>query len=232
VITYVAGMDVNLTVPLKWDGELFVPDNGTAEWALRDHTGTQVTTGSLTGLVDTSAVIYLAGVRNEITTGRQFEKRTVILQTVNDGSPVTLTQTYRIAPWINTYITPEDIRRFVGVTESEIADTDVDIFLAFQQAQTLIGEAALSAALISGVEAEAQANRTILGFAVLEVIPGLRQRVMKKESDGTRSLERFDINFDEITRRAQDLISRSIQSTTSATTLFYLTNPTDPVTGV
>lgn len=237
MLTYTAGEDIEVAVPFERDGEPFVPDENTVAWALRGQDG--ALTGSFVSIdvSDTSALIPVLAASNSVATGMRFEKRTVVVRGERDGRPFEVRVPYQITPWLNYTASPEDVRNFCGAAGSELSDSDINLVDAYFRVADIVTEDGLEFALISGLAAEQNANRAIVAAAVLTALPGLRARMLKKEGDGNRTLERFNMDFDRLEADALKALKdattslSAIDDNTTAPPIFILTTPTDPVTG-
>lgn len=229
--TYTAGLDITLAVPFTRGGEPFVPDSDSVVWALRDTSGAVVLSAQpMYDVSDTVAQLIVPAVRNSVSVVREFEKRFVTVTGTESGSPFEINLTYRLVPWINTTVTPEEVRTFIGVDSEALPDDAIDIVHAYLTAQTTVLDAALS----SGTSVELKANKVILGQTVLDVLPSLRLRMVKSADDGNIKFERFAIDWAALEAAATALVIGLDVVDTSATAfpLFILGTPSpDPVTG-
>ena len=240
MLTYTSGEDLAVVVPFIRDDELFVPDGGTATWIVRGQDGTIIggLGGTLTGLTDSSCTITILAAHNAIATGLRFEKRTVIVRGTVGGFPFEMHQLYRLSPWLNLTVTCDSVRTFVGLDASELPDADIDILGAYYRFADQVGDAVLATALATGTFEEQLANNAVKGWAVYRAIPGLRQRVAKQESDGTRQFQRFNIDFVQLETDAYYQVTLGLRqfiptfNDASSMPFFLVTSPTDPVSGV
>ena len=120
----------------------------------------------------------------------------------------------------------------------ELPDAEIDLAGAYLSlAYDLEDFTALDTALSAGDASELLTNSAIVALAVLAALPALRLRVLKKENDGARALERFEIDFDRIEADAgravleAKKVLRGVVDSNTGPTLFILTTPSDPVTG-
>jgi hypothetical protein len=239
MLDFLAGVDITITVPFTRDGEPFVPDPTGLQWTLRGQNGAVLATSGLSGVTDTQVHIPVLATYNNLTGPSRFEKRAVVVRGTVGGQAFTSMVFYRLAPWLNMTASREAVRTFIGCDVSELGDHEISLIEAYVRvADKVGGDATLNAALSSGTSAEITANRGIVAQAVLLALPGVRQRMAKKESDGTRDIERFAIDFDRLQADAQaDLddaiaVVGAVDDTTAIPVIFMLTTPTDPVTGV
>lgn len=230
-----------IAVPLARDGEPFLADANSVTWSLRGHDGlldAARTNVAYAGVNDTTLLIAVPAAANAMTIGRLFEKRTVVVRGLRDGEPFIAAAQYRLAPWLNHSVTTDLVRAFIGTDAGELPDADIDLVAAYYDLATLVGVDTLATTLSSGTELEIRANDAIKGIAVLRVLPGVRQRMLKRAEDGTLKSERFAIDFDKLAADAAALVTRAgievggIDDTAVAPIIFILAGPTtDPVTG-
>lgn len=223
-----------IAVPLIRDGEPFLADDGSVTWSLRDHTGALVagmTNVPLTSGGETTLLINVPASANEIAPGRQFEKRSISVKGLTDGQPFLAGTQYRITPWLNHSVTPSQIWAFIGTDAGELPEADIDITGAYIALSELVGETQLVEALNSGTKLEQQANDAIKGLAVLRVLPGVRQRLLKRAEDGTLKAERFAIDFNKLAEDATALVNLAVREVgglddaVTPPTLFVLATP-------
>lgn len=215
--TFIAGQDISITVPFRWDGEPFVPDGGAASYDLRGQDGSLVHTAvAISNITDTETVITIAAVDNQVAAGLQFEKRQLVFHATFNGSAWTHRINYRIAPWLNFTASAEDVRAFVGVGSGELADKDIDLVSAYFDCVSYMDDAntVFEQALASGGDLERQANRAIVAQAVILAMPSLQARISKSDDDGNMSVERFQLDLADLESRASDQLSRAINTIT------------------
>lgn len=234
MLTYTQGEIATVAVPFTRDGEPFVPDAGTVSWTLRGTDGT-VMTGYVDQpltTTDTTVLIEVPSLANSVSLTKRFEKRFLVVKGLVDGDPFQIQTAYQLTAWLNHTVTPDAVRSFVGTDTGELADIDIDIVGAYFEIADMVGEARLTEALSSGLAAEAIANKAIKGQAVLNALPGLRQRMAKRNEDGTLKVERFAIDFDALAADAGRLVAAAnvtiglFDDTDTVPVLFVLATPT------
>lgn len=235
---YVAGADVPLTVPFRRNGEPFVPDVGSVKWTLRDAAGAAVvayTDVAVTTTTTTTSINLTVPAAQNGLTGR-FEKRTVVISgTRNSGTPFSFNVPYRIHPWLNHTVTPDDVRNFIGVGTDELPDDTIDILSAYIQLESSATQAVLDAAFIAGGVSELKANKALVGRCVLDALPALRQRLLVLKADGPLRAQRDKLDLDkieELARAAITEVAGGTGGTFDATDSFFqVVIRTDPFTG-
>jgi hypothetical protein len=61
----------------------------------------------------------------------RYEKRTLITKFSSGGIPYTVSMRYRLVPFLNLEIGPENVRKFVGVNPRELPDDEIDLTRAY-----------------------------------------------------------------------------------------------------
>ena len=190
-------------------------------------------TDTLTGVVNTQALIQVSSPNTDITSGAASEKRTIIATGLVDGNPFQILHPFLLVPFQNHGVVPADVRKFIGCDEGELPDDEVDLTGAYLDLAEKMTLTLLDAGTITYPRSVDQA---VLAQAVLNLMPSLPIRISKSESDGTSKVERFPIDLNLVANRAMALLSSAsnIITSTDATTrtLIALTTRTDPITGV
>lgn len=228
-----------LLVQFTESGEPFIPDANSVSWTLRAHDGTQVVgyidTAISTGVSTVEVSITVPALQNTITAPRDYEKRSVIVSALRGGKPWTKVCHYRIIPWSLHTVTPEAVRSLSGLQDYDLPDAEIDIFEAYLQIRERMGAVALQTALASGVDNEILANRAIAAQALLNRIPTLQTRLLKRRSDGSLQAERFPIDLKDLEARLRGYISEAIiagvEDNGAVPMNYSFGLPTDPVTG-
>lgn len=236
--TYLAGEDIALQISLRtYNGEPVVPDVGTVKLTVRDNAGQVVVDKEpvTMGVASTEAAVVVEAVHNTLGAGR-FAMRTVVIDFTKTGRPMSVRESYRLTAWLNTTVTPDDVRAFIGVDAGELPNTVIDIVDAYLSVEADIGEAILTAALAGADEKQIAANRMVLAQAVLNQIPGLPLRLSQNESNGVFSAQRPKIDLVALEMRAQAMYADAADLTSSrlaADQVDFLVVPLvpDPVTG-
>lgn len=234
--SFLAGQDVTVAVVLTHRGEPFVPDNNTVQWELRGHDGSVLSPkSSLGGVQDTTANITVGAVHNTLAADRTLEKRTLIVSGTRDNQAFTVQQPYRLTDFLNMSATPAQVRTFIGLDEGELPDEDIDLIAAYFDVADLSSLDRLQQALGSDGSAERAANRAIVAQAVLNLLPSLPARLSKKETDGASAVERFQIDFNDLERKAirarnKGLVPLQTQETPTRTLVAFTQRP-DPISG-
>lgn len=234
---FTPGGDITVAVPFLRDGEPFVPDVANLAWYLRNQAGVP---GSSTPFACTDSVAHIVvdASNNVLPTDTRFSKRFVCVTGTDAGKPFTIVVPYVLVPWQNTTVTPDEVRSFIGVDRGELGDADIDLTTAYFDTVDALGdESTLTDALASGLVAETHANNAIRMKAVSTAIPSLQLRLSQSENDGSMAIERLKgVDLEAIAERARQIFATAITALSNRVgvnrTLFIVTTPTDPVTGV
>lgn len=237
--TYLAGEDIALQIPLRtYNGEPVVPDTGSVKLTVRDNTGTVVINKTAVTMApaSTEASVVVPAVNNAIGDGR-FTMRTVVIDFTKTGRPMVSRETYRLTAWLNTTVTPDEVRAFIGVDAGELPNSVIDIVEAYLDVENDITEATLTAALGAADNKQIAANRMILAQAVLNQIPGLPLRLSQNESNGVFSAQRPKIDLIALELRAQAMYADAADLTagrfvTDRSDFLVVTLSPDATTGV
>lgn len=238
---YLGGANVRLPITFMRGSEPLVPDVGSVTYSVYDHTGAVINDQEDIEVITTSTTfrttITVPAVANAITAPRRFERRLVVVQFEVGGAAEIRNFPYRIIPSLNHSVTPQQVRGFVGVNTHELADEDIDIIAAYITVENRVTQAVLDAALITGTIVELAANELIRMAAVLNTLPGLKQRLAQEEKNGVKSFARPIIkDFAQLAADAQARYDEALGVMVGADgetnlTLVIVTQDIDPITG-
>lgn len=237
---YLSGTAALVNIEFIQDGEAFVPDVGSVEYTVIDHSG-----AAIVGLqnipvattVDTWKVgILIGALYNSVDPSKKFERRTIVVTYTVDGVYGRTSKQYRIIPFLNHSVTPNDVRAFIGVQEKELPDSDIDLLRAYLYVEEAISPTDIGPVLASGTVQELAANRAITAQAVIDVLPSLRQRIAQEETNGITGFKRLTIkDFAEVEMAAlnalNDAILEVLNPVVEDMTLILTTTDADPITG-
>lgn len=232
---WTAGEDVNFLIEYLVDGEFVIPDSATA--TVRSNGGTPIT-----GLIDvplavtsTSATLTVPAIENSVADGLIFETRYVTVKFVSDGKTHNRTFYYKVATFLPITVSPDDVRRELGLESSELPDRDIDILASYVLLRVDYGQAITDALTDSG-EKSIAANKAIAVKAALDLVNSLVFRAavkIKAEDSAVDRMSTFDVN--EIRIRLGQQLSKFIGIITgeadTGTAIFVLSSPTDAITG-
>lgn len=236
---FLAGKDVTLVVPLRLNGEPFVPDTSSVKWTLRDTAG-----GEVVGYINvpvtmvvgsTQATILVPAIANAIGSNR-FTKRTVVLTATKSARPVFINIPYRLTPWLNTVIDCDRVRGFIGVDAGELPDEAIDVPAAYFDVEDDVTEDLLTTALAADDASERSANDAILARAVINLLPSLALRISQSESNGVFQVARAKLDLPELERRAREMYADAVNAVSARIVndalILLVVTTVDPMTGV
>lgn len=230
-----ADEDVNFLIEFIVDDEYVIPDSATA--TVRNDGGTPVS-----GLTDvplavdsTSTTLTVPAAENSVAVGSNFETRYITVKFVKDGRTHNRTFFYRISPFLPLTVTPDDVRRELGLGSSEAPDKDIDILSAYVLLRVDYGQA-VEDALTGGSEKTLAVNKAIAVKAALELVNGLMFRAavkIKAEDSAIERMSTFDVNEIRIRlgQRLSKFLGVVLGEAEEGTSIFVLSTPTDAITG-
>lgn len=230
-----AGEDVNFLIEYIVDGDFVIPDSATA--TVRNDGGTPVA-----GLTDvplavdtTTATLTIPAAENSVAAGANFETRYITVKFVAAGKTHNRTFFYKVAPFLPLTVTPDDVRRELGLDSSEAPDKDIDILSAYVLLRVDYGQP-IEDALVGGSEKTIAVNKAIAVKAALELVNGLVFRAavkIKAEDSAIERMSEFDVN--EIRIRLGQRLSKFLGvvqgEAEDGTAILVLSTPTDAITG-
>jgi hypothetical protein len=176
------------------DGEFVVPSS--ASYSVRDNAGAVLAGLSdvaiSLGATDTQATITVAADKNTVANGLMFENRTVTGKFTHEGNIYPFRYSYRVLPFLNHTVTPDDVRSVLGVLKHEISDDeDIDLTASYYLVQERVGASALTTALAAGDLTTQYANWAIMYRAAMDLVSSLQLRAAVAQGDDNITFERF-----------------------------------------
>lgn len=217
--------------------DTFIPDTNSVHYTLRDNAGAIVSGHDnvlvTLGPTAVSADITVTGSLNIIS--GSLERRTVTVTATRSGKYWVQTQGYFITQWMNTWITPKDVRDYLGVNEDELPDDDLDLVTAYLSVKDEL-ESTLETALASGTIDAIKANNAIKYRMAQDALPGLALRIAQSETNGTLAftrLAKLDLEklAAETAKRYGEIVSELGGDPTSDRTWLTFSTDVDPFTG-
>lgn len=223
--TFFAGESVTLQIPLMFRGEYVICDEDSLTWTLRGHDGTLLDSGDKEGKF-TSAILTFDSVHQTIT--REIENRFVQLNFTSDGNPRSLYTSYRLINFVPMTVQVEDVRSYLGLTEEELEDHEVDLPGAYLSVKTKVTD--IDQRLL---EDPLQANELIKFWAIRRLLPTLELRAHQRRETDSNSAQRFPVDFDKLRARIEDELEALIPMDGTEEPLLISTFSTqpDPFTG-
>ncbi|MCV0350195.1 MAG: hypothetical protein K5863_08970 [Nitratireductor sp.] len=235
MMTFEAGRDITLPVQFSVGGRPVIPDQGSAVLHVIAPDGSEIHSEPVqTGPTDHAILVTIAAAHNQLTTS--FSRRRVEISATLNGTAFAVDVPYRLIPRVLYSTTPADVRKFLGVNETELPDEDIDLGAALLTLQFQTSREQFDDALVSGEVAELRANEAILYRTALDIIPSLSNRIAQEQSDGSITFRRHARkNFDELKKIAIDRLSAAMDQLAPQNnpgySLLITTNDPDPITG-
>lgn len=234
-----SGETANLRFVFLDGRDTFIPDTNSVSYTVRDNTGTPIDdyedVAVVTGPTTAGITVSIPGDVNEIT--GKIERRTVTVKATKAGQYWSLTQGYFISEWMNTWVTPKDVRDYLGVNADELPDDDMNLVTAYLSVEGELGASVLTTALASGTLDAVKANNAIMYRMAQDALPGLAYRIAQSETNGTLAFTRLakldlDKLIAETAKRYGEIVSDLGGISTGNRTWFMFSTDLDPFTGV
>jgi len=233
---YVTSGDAqSFPIEFRVGGELVVPDDASVTAQLRDQSGALITGWDPKAIDHDGLNTVVIEVDETANTVTDREKRTLIVNYKVAGATYKTTLSYFVAPWVNTSVTPEDVRVFFGVNAEELPDSFIKIEDAYYKAVATYDKVEFDQALADSGTMRL-ANDMILGLAALPLVQVLKIRLMQSESSDQEKYARFaKLDLDSFLPKINAMIvggATDLFNVTEDTAFFFdVATPTDPVTG-
>lgn len=230
---WTADEDVTLVINYVVDDEFVIPDSAAA--TVRGHDGSAIP--ALTGMVldvsSTTTTLSIPGSENSISGSNLSETRYVSLKFVYQGETFHKTIVFKLTPFLPISVGPEDVRRQLGLTSTEMADEDIDVYAAYY---SLIQDYSEVTAALTGTSPLSEAaNKAIMLKAAIEATHGLEFRVgikLKAEDSAFERMAKFNPTEMRV-RLAQRMASEInivLGVSESGTAILVTTTTTDVIT--
>lgn len=212
---------------------------GDLAWTLLNGIGSTVATGSVSPVEDAvSAIITINGDDNGLDVDQLSTSRELRWTYEVDGIVVIDSFRYRVEAFLPFGVSPEGVRRKLGLETHEITDDEVNLTIAYGEFQALVGENALEAMADESGYAELVIANAIEALAALRLLPSLQIRVAKKESSGTNQFERQTVDWDALRASLEQaveagalIIAPELDPTLNLGAIFVTVVRGDPVVG-
>lgn len=236
--TYLTGADVAIDVLFDDGEDTLVPDVGSVTYTLYGHDGSVLDTGPVTTTTSTTEVAINLDAAN-LTAPEGLENRTLVVLYQTDGASRQIQIPFRLAAFVPIPVTADDARALIGVSRSELPDSEVDLLTAYYDVVDDQGTDVVSAALVAKDSSNRALARAICVMALLNLLPSFQQRILQAVKGNTAEKSRFSkIDFDALTAWLEDLYDQAAAVLTPVTvatfglgtTAVLSTRATDPIT--
>ncbi len=197
-----------------------VPD-GDVSWSVRDVQGTLITSGAQTPLPDAvSMLLVLPSAVTAITAPDVLqEMRELTWSFEVDGVPSTGQFRFTLEKSVPVPASIDGVRQLLGVPEHNLADDEVSLVEAYWD---FLESAELTEITSTGSTLR-KVGRAVEALAALRLFPTLHSRLAQKETSGTDSFTRFDINSDELRAHLNQIVLDGLAAVAPAETEAQLT---------
>ena len=159
--------------------------------------------------------IVIPGEANVLDDGVAFDDRFLIVNYTTNGSEHSQRISYRIIPFVPYVCNPDDVRTLLGVPNTVVEDSMVDIYSGYLKCKSLFDDpTSLDSLLVARTQQSQSANRAITICCALSFRNSLQLLTPKIESDGVASQTRFTMTaedfanlFDNLEAELADLIA-------------------------
>lgn len=229
------GQPYPLTLTFEVGGNTVRPTSSDIEVLIYDHQGSLLTT--VQASADAPLVVVPAEIQT-VTAGLTFEKRIVVWGFDTSSGWQTRREVYHILPMFPYSVTPQDVRAYIGVSASELPDTDIALDESFINLQQQIPS--LLSDLTTGTVRELWANEALKLKTVIAVLPSMMQRVHQLEADGVLQVRRNTVkDFDYVLTAAKERLralmadlAPVVMEVASGIPAFSVSRDRDAITGV
>lgn len=230
-----SGKPVSVYVEFKKDGEFVPPDPGSIKLTVRDHTGIPFSGYDQASQPDTTlttSLIVLPQNLNIINSG--WENRHVWVEFTSGGVPCVFKSSYKLSFFIPFNASPSDVRNTLGVRDKELKDEEVDLYEAYFKLEEVIPS--FNVALLDTGLRGINANKALVLFAALELIPSMPVRVAKTDILNNAQLTRATIDWDQLEAKLRAELAGIVllipENPTSIilSAVFALSQPVDVIT--
>lgn len=141
-----------------------------------------------------SSLLVIPGSFNDLTPGKNFEARFLTIEYTLRGIPFSIDRRYRVTPFLTFVATKDQVRSRIGVTESELPDSEIDLHKAYFWLKA-IDPLNVPNALVSDSLASLHLNTAIAIQAALDTFDALPARIMQVEKSTDASFQRSKIDL-------------------------------------
>lgn len=237
---FLAGKDVSVDVLFQSGMDTVIPDVDTVTYSLYSNAGVAlISDASVTTGPDTTQIAIIVLAANNGIGSNNFEYRTVVVTYEIDGGTRQQRYQYRLVPFINLSVSPDDVRALVGFSKNELPDEDIDLITAYFEVKDMFPTTELADALAASNTTTFAAQTMIICEALIDLLPGFQFRVLQSAKSNTSSFLRVSkLDFDALISwlygllgDAYDVIVPPGPSDPSLGLLLAVSHPTlDPVT--
>lgn len=187
------------------------PD-GALSWVLRAVDGRQITSGSITppnGAVST--VIVVAAEHNTLQPSDPLRvTRDLSWYYLVNGQTRSGRERYFVEGSVPFPVSETGVRNLLGAPGHNLPDQEIDLISAYWGLRSIVGESQLLAFEGEDGEDATVIARGIEAKAALAVLPTLPLRIAQKETSGTDSYSRHEMDWVKLETKLYDLVNAAV----------------------
>lgn len=227
-----------LTFNLMVGNDFVVPDPSTnAVLTVRNRSGSILHTETVINPTGSQLVFAIPSVTNTLTGSNTNEARLANLSYTSGGFNRLLEMTYKVTQFIPFTITAQSVRALLGLSYEELEDEEVDLISAYYALVNSNGTTFTTAFTTEGYKGD-QANKAVCLQCAIDLALSLPQRIAQKTDEEKASFQRatkfdpYKLTAGLKVQLAETLESLAAEQTIGSATVFVVSQPTDPFTGV
>ena len=228
---FYAGQNVSVGIDYMVDDQFVLPTSAT--YSVRSLDGTVLVSGSLPAAA-TSEPLLVDAAYNALGVGNDFEQRFVTVFFIYENQTYQFSMAYGIFSFIPMAVTPQDVRREIGLDRSELPDDEIDLIQAYFTLVSLHSTSFTDAFTEQGIRS-LSANRAVALQAAIDIVESLPLRAFSLMRSEDAEMQRFsNIDFEALSNTLRNKLTSELQVAKNLTPetllIFDLTNPTDVIT--
>lgn len=226
-----SGQDVSVNINFLVNDEFVLPTSAT--YTVRKADGTVLDSGAIT-VTSSSEALVVTAANNALGVGNTFEYRFVSVVFIYNNETYDMTLSYGLMDFVPLTATPKDVRRELGLDDSELPNDEIDINQAYLTLAA-IHSTSFTDAFTANDITMLSANRAVAIQAAIDVAESLPLRAFAMMRSEAAQVERFaGIDFSALVNQLKVKLANELEVTknTSLTEplLFELSTPTDVIT--
>jgi len=183
------------------------PD-GDIVWSILDAANTPVAGGLVTPVDGaTHALITVLDSDNSLSDDEVVGPRELRWNYLVNGEAVTGYFRYRLEGFLPFGVSPEGVRRKLGLEPHELSDDDINLISAYGAFRSRVGATALAGLQTSDGYTQMVLADAIEAYAALRLLATLPVRITKKEASGTDQFERAAVDWDALRAQLEQMVS-------------------------
>jgi len=233
------GKTLNVRVDFKIGDDPASPT--VAAFVVRDMDGIVVTSTPITIVSGaTSAWIVIPAIAHVLTGGEKYRQHRIEVSYEVSNMVFDIQYAYYVVPDLFISHTPDEVRLILGVNDVEVPDADIDFYRSYVDLSSgKYGEDFLTALSSADMDLVFAAKQLLFWQTLLNLVPITRMRLYKSVESETSKITRLSTSTSLqpvealINARYNEYLAIIYTSSPLVTpTLFVVTSPADPVTGV